>query len=670
MASVGEESCSLMLSSPPKAARGSRPFRYGGGGQTASRLFADDDDDDENPDEPENRPPNKNLPFARYHVASKAARSAAVGGGGSHHHGSGRPQVRPLDLNFELSAADETSPSESKESVAARSGMTKHHRKRQADQALTAGRDMSFDEDDSEVNLSADDMYTSPVSPHPSVYKSPSSFRTLDGRTVQSKNPFSPMLMEDTTPAATSTGTTNSSAGTPARGYPTGRQHHHTASIADSLGFPVSLEPGNSPKNIPNGGNNIKDGSPLGPPVLRHKLHKRETVLDSPTVRSESYDYSSFTRDGYPNRTGRFSFTGSPIKEIEICGDNVPSDAAAAPPSPPKSVHKVRRYNRGDDVVAASHHDEHHHYHHNWRSANLHVDTKHGHRPASGKGVGDEEISPTDVMSFPPLPSSPPRADARPPPTPTKQPKSSISSTFYRRRTYTPIHKPDRPPGTPERFRRVRSFDDLEFGDDTECSDSEQGGDDLMLLAQHSNRRRPVRRETVSRFYSDFDIIGELGKGTFGSVFKVLSRLDGCMYAVKAAHRPAKGNADKDRMLKEVCRRFLARMLKSSHRAPSSHHVSFVIFIHYRFTPWQHCQTKQILPHSTLSDTIKRGWRKIDFTFKRSFAPRRYLMRFNVTMFSPSTGGGSFLEKFFSRWNLVSLMNWMFSICVPPFSLV
>ena len=33
---------------------------------------------------------------------------------------------------------------------------------------------------------------------------------------------------------------------------------------------------------------------------------------------------------------------------------------------------------------------------------------------------------------------------------------------------------------------------------------------------------------------------------------QVLSRLDGCMYAIKAAKRQAKGVADRDRMLKEV----------------------------------------------------------------------------------------------------------------------
>ena len=58
---------------------------------------------------------------------------------------------------------------------------------------------------------------------------------------------------------------------------------------------------------------------------------------------------------------------------------------------------------------------------------------------------------------------------------------------------------------------------------------------------------------TYDTLIGDFDIIGQLGNGSFGTVYKCLSRLDGCMYAVKAAKRKAKGVADRDRMLKEVC---------------------------------------------------------------------------------------------------------------------
>jgi len=55
-----------------------------------------------------------------------------------------------------------------------------------------------------------------------------------------------------------------------------------------------------------------------------------------------------------------------------------------------------------------------------------------------------------------------------------------------------------------------------------------------------------------SRFMQDFEIISTLGNGSFGTVYKCLSTVDGRYYAVKAAKRRAKGKADRDRMLKEV----------------------------------------------------------------------------------------------------------------------
>ena len=71
----------------------------------------------------------------------------------------------------------------------------------------------------------------------------------------------------------------------------------------------------------------------------------------------------------------------------------------------------------------------------------------------------------------------------------------------------------------------------------------------------HHDDNEASNNNAKSRFCSDFDVITEVGKGSFGQVYKVLSRLDGCMYAIKAGHRPAKGQADRDRMLKEVSSR-------------------------------------------------------------------------------------------------------------------
>jgi len=57
----------------------------------------------------------------------------------------------------------------------------------------------------------------------------------------------------------------------------------------------------------------------------------------------------------------------------------------------------------------------------------------------------------------------------------------------------------------------------------------------------------------LGRFETDFQIVGRpLGKGSFGTVYKCLSKIDGATYAIKVANRRIKGVADRERMLKEV----------------------------------------------------------------------------------------------------------------------
>ena len=56
----------------------------------------------------------------------------------------------------------------------------------------------------------------------------------------------------------------------------------------------------------------------------------------------------------------------------------------------------------------------------------------------------------------------------------------------------------------------------------------------------------------LSRFVPDFEHVGTLGNGSFGSIYKVRNRMDRRMYAIKAAKREARGESDLNRMLQEV----------------------------------------------------------------------------------------------------------------------
>ena len=71
--------------------------------------------------------------------------------------------------------------------------------------------------------------------------------------------------------------------------------------------------------------------------------------------------------------------------------------------------------------------------------------------------------------------------------------------------------------------------------------------DEMMETNQQSSAA------ALGRFETDFQIVGRpLGKGSFGTVYKCLSKVDGCTYGIKVANRRIKGVADRERMLKEV----------------------------------------------------------------------------------------------------------------------
>ena len=98
-------------------------------------------------------------------------------------------------------------------------------------------------------------------------------------------------------------------------------------------------------------------------------------------------------------------------------------------------------------------------------------------------------------------------------------------------------------PFTPESYRKqfLKSNGKRKTRGDLEESSPGEGKGEPGLPA-----KRCVLRETnmASRYEKEFLEVEKIGVGDFGTVYKCIKRLDGCVYAIKRSTKPLGGLSD------------------------------------------------------------------------------------------------------------------------------